>query len=167
MNRLARVMALLSLLSLMGLPQKVSAQVAQQSAKTVISANPFGLLLEFFNAEFERVIQPAVTVGIGGSTVVLDDQDYRNLDAFARLYLNGHALTGWALGGKLGLTQIPGSGTYAGLGVDVNWSTLTGPDQRLYLGLGFGLKRLLGTDEAFLTPEVVPTLRIINIGWVF
>ena len=32
-----------------------------------ISANPFGLLLGFFNAEFERKVSESATLGVGGS----------------------------------------------------------------------------------------------------
>ena len=33
----------------------------------VISANPFGLLVDFFNVEFERKVSRSTTAGIGGS----------------------------------------------------------------------------------------------------
>lgn len=162
----SRISLVVGLLCWAGLPSLAQAQTPATSPVTVISANPFGLLLEFFNAEFEREVSGSLSAGVGGSTVVLDEQDYRNVDAFVRFYPSGIPLRGWALGAKLGITQIPGSGTYPGLGFDVNWSTLAGANDRLYIGLGFGLKRLLGTDDAFLTPEIVPTLRIINVGWV-
>jgi len=161
------ILAVVALLSLT-LPTQAGAQAqeAPRSRRTVISANPFGLLLELFNAEIEHAVSSSLTAGVGGSTVVLDGQDYRNLDAFVRFYPQGSPLQGWALGAKAGITQLPGSGTYPGFGFDVNWSTLTGADDRFYIGLGFGLKRLLVGGDEFLTPQIVPTLRLVNIGWM-
>ena len=67
---------------------------AQQSTESgmqqVFSANPFGLLMEFFNAEYERVISENSTAGFGGSTISIfppeqeGDQRYVNADVFWR-----------------------------------------------------------------------------------
>lgn len=153
-----------------GLPVQLYAQSAAESPdapSTVISANPFGLLLNLFNAEIERVHSPTTTFGVGGSFIVLDDADYQNIDAFARFYPSGDALNGWAFGAKAGVTRIPESGSYVGLGFDVNWSQLLGPREEFYVGIGFGLKRLITVDDNFMTPRFVPTFRIINVGWSF
>ena len=130
----------------------------------VISANPFGLLLDLFNAEYERVITPSSTAGVGGSFYPGDENisgDYLNLDAFWRFYLNGTPFEGWAIGAKAGYTTELG----AGVGFDVNHSWLAGPSDNVYIGIGFGLKRVIGTDEGHL--EFVPTFRIINVGIAF
>lgn len=166
----SRLLLCILLSSVVGLPAGLRAQSAAATPdrpSTVISANPFGLLLELFNAEVERVVSPTTTVGVGGSFVVLDGADYQNIDAFARFYPSGNALNGWAFGAKAGITRIPESGTYVGLGFDVNWSQLLGPQDEFYVGIGFGLKRLFAADENFLTPRSVPTIRIINVGWAF
>jgi hypothetical protein len=150
---------------------------------TVISANPFGLLLDFFNAEFERAIAPTATVGIGGSTYEAEydywdgigyseeNARYVNADIFWRYYPSGQAFEGWNLGIKAGVTSIRGSGpdtedgTYFGYGFDANRSWLLGPTDRLYIGIGFGLKRLIGAEEEFM--KYIPTFRIVNVGFTF
>ena len=60
---------------------------ARQTApqhQQAISANPFGLLLDFFNAEFERAVSDSATAGVGGSFLSNSGDDYVNADAFYR-----------------------------------------------------------------------------------
>jgi hypothetical protein len=138
-----------------------------------ISANPFGLLLELFNAEYERVVSDASTVGIGGSYFNRDDDvdgietddRYTNADVFFRYYPQGRPLDGWAFGAKVGVTKVTDSGTYFGYGFDVNRSWLLGKNQNFYVGVGVGLKKLVGGEDGDL--EYIPTFRIVNIGFAF
>jgi len=166
----------------------------------VISANPFGILLDLFNAEYERVISPTITMGFGGSTMERDDDyscdpsiigtddqgypiysscgdeafetfRYVNFDVFWRFYPGSHrtrtyrAPIGWAFGIKAGVTTVD-DGTYFGYGFDLNKSWVLGPNDNFYVGLGFGLKRLVGADgETYQT--LIPTIRIANVGFVF
>jgi hypothetical protein len=162
----------LTLLTL-GAPLRAQ-EVAETRAKNVFSANPFGLLFEFFNAEYERAVGESSTVGVGGSTIS-DDFDgtedrYLNADVFYRFYPNG-ALNGWAFGVKVGLTTIndPGNaGTYVGYGFDVNRSWLLGKGNNFYVGVGFGLKRLVGLEDPDgIGLNMIPTFRIVNIGVAF
>lgn len=145
-------------------------QVAPQYQQA-ISANPFGLLLEIFNAEYERVVTPSSTAGVGGSTVSSDDDRYINADVFWRFYPSGVPLDGWAFGAKAGLTRVPDHGTYFGYGFDVNHSWLLGARGNFYVGVGFGLKRLVGVpDDTSLDDDLwryVPTFRLVNIGFAF
>ncbi|MEX0891609.1 MAG: hypothetical protein WEB88_05505 [Gemmatimonadota bacterium] len=53
--------ALVFLLAGFALP--AHSQEARTSHQQVISANPFGLLLEFFNAEYERGVSRTGTMG--------------------------------------------------------------------------------------------------------
>lgn len=147
-----------------------------QPRKNVISANPFGLLLEWFNAEYERVIGESSTIGIGGSTFKVNDEEsltdederYVNADVFFRFYPSAVPLDGWAFGVKVGVTDVADAGTYAGFGFDVNRSWLLGKRDNFYVGIGFGLKRLVGVDDADAVDlEFVPTIRIINVGVAF
>lgn len=132
----------------------------------VISANPFGLLAAFFNAEYERVVSESSTAGVGGSYFSSDDDDYLNLDAFWRFYPQADPLDGWAFGAKAGITNVGGS-TYPGFGFDANRSWLLGKNENFYVGLGFGLKRLLGVDDDDDIIEFIPTVRLVNIGIAF
>lgn len=151
-------------LAFAGAPAPATAQAVQH--QQVISANPFGLILEWFNAEYERVVSPASTAGIGGSYIASENDDYLNADVFWRYYPQGQPLEGWAFGVKLGVTDVA-QGTYAGYGFDVNHSWLLGQSDNFYVGLGFGLKRLIGAGADSLDLEVIPTLRIVNVGFAF
>ncbi|CAN5775817.1 hypothetical protein BH23GEM9_BH23GEM9_25710 [soil metagenome] len=164
-------------LALTGAALFMSAGVAhaQQPGKLhphqqAISANPFGLLIELFNAEYERIVTEAGTAGFGGSTISDDDDRYINADVFFRYYPEGIPLNGWAFGAKVGLTRVPGTGTYFGYGFDVNRSWLMGANNNFYVGLGFGLKRLIGTPaegEDSFGWNYIPTFRVVNIGFAF
>lgn len=141
--------------------------------KSVVSANPFGLLLEFFNAEYERVVGESSTVGLGGSTFSADgdefdpgDARYVNADVFYRFYPSARPLDGWMFGVKAGVTSVSDVGTYAGFGFDVNRSWLLGKRDNFYVGIGFGLKRLLGASDS-VEFKFVPTLRLVNVGIAF
>lgn len=139
---------------------------AQEPKTQVLSANPFGLLLEFFNAEYERAVSPAATLGVGGSFFDLDNDTYVNFDGFWRYYPQGDALDGWAFGAKVGVTRVDES-TYMGFGFDVNRSWLMGANDNFYVGVGFGLKRLVGTDDASFDTRFIPTIRLVNVGFAF
>lgn len=142
----------------------------------VMSANPFGLLFELFNTEYERRATKALTVGIGGSTATIDTYDYDgrdgvvreeryvNGDIFFRYYPAGRAFAGRSFGVKVGLTRIPDQGSFFGVGFDANQSWLL--NDHFYFGSGFGLKRLIGTDEEAFDLKYIPTLRI-NVGVAF
>lgn len=134
-------------------------------ARHVVSANPFGLLFGLFNAEYERTMADSLSAGVGGSFFEDGGDDYVNADLFVRYYPSGRPLDGWAFGVKAGLTNVD-AGTYSGVGVDVNWSRVMGKRDNFYLGIGFGLKRLLGTEGSHVVP-LVPTFRLVNIGVSF
>jgi hypothetical protein len=140
-----------------------SAQQVPPVRRQVVSANPFGLLFGLFNAEVERSVSPSATAGAGGSLYSTESDDYANADLFYRYYPSGRPLDGWAFGVKAGATQVD-SRFYFGAGFDVNWSRLLGKDDKVYMGWGFGLKRLVGADEY---NQFVPTIRIVNIGIAF
>ncbi len=143
------------------------------TARQVVSANPFGLLVGWFNAEFERQVSESVTAGAGASTFdwggehgfSRDDDRYVNGDVFVRYYPGGRTLQGFALGVKAGLTKGGSDSARFGVGLDTNWNWLLGKRDNVYVGLGFGLKRLVGADSDY--PMVIPTIRIINLGVAF
>lgn len=147
------------------LPVALTAQETPDR-RQVISANPFGLLLELFNAEYERAATGTTTLGVGGSFLDLDEQTYVNFDGFWRYYPQGTVFDGWAFGAKVGVTRVEGN-SYPGFGFDVNRSWLMGASGNFYVGLGFGLKRLFGTSDAVFEPRFIPTLRIVNVGFAF
>jgi hypothetical protein len=142
-------------------------QIASPSPQNVISANPFGLLLEFFNAEYERVVTMSSTAGVGGSTYSSGGDRYVNADAFWRFYPAARPLDGWAFGAKAGITSVTGHGTFIGYGFDANRSWLLGANDNFYVGIGLGLKRLLGASSEDFDLRFIPTIRIVNIGFAF
>ena len=146
----------------------VRAARAQQAGGTptqAISVNPFGILIEWFNVEYERVVAESYTVGVGGSTFKADGDRYSNLDAFWRFYpqTEPSPFQGWSFGLRAGVTGLDDK-TYFGAGFDVNRSWLLGKNENFYVGAGFGLKRLWGHDDGI---KIVPTVRIVNIGIAF
>ncbi len=155
----------------------VTPSEAQQTVRPpqqVVSANPFGLLLEFFNTEYERRVSDSTTAGIGGS---FRGDDYVNADLFYRFYPSGTPLEGFAFGVKAGITRVaePCSfscvgrdrGSFFGFGIDTNYSWLLGKNDKFYIGVGFGLKRLFGKGDEEFGLEYIPTIRIISVGVAF
>lgn len=142
----------------------------------VLSANPFLLLFEWANAEYEHKISSTGTVGLAGSWISLDEgnEDYRSLNAFFRYYPQGAALTGFYFGGHGGVHHVSDVDvdvaedevTVFGLGLDVGYSWLLGANRNFYIGLGIGATRLFGGD---LDDDsgTIPTIRLLNIGWAF
>jgi hypothetical protein len=148
------------------------AQEAPPPYLNLISANPFGLLLEFFNAEYERVLGETFTAGFGGSMFPADEDadsssNYINADVFWRFYPSGRPLDGWAFGAKVGITRLPNERTRFGFGFDANRSWLLGKKDNFYVGIGFGLKRLLGVRSEDSSWKYIPTIRLVNIGVAF
>lgn len=137
----------------------------------VLSANPFLLLFEWANVEYERKISPTGTVGLAGSWVSLDEgsEDYLSLNAFYRYYPQAAALSGFFFGGKAGIYRVSDNNedaTAFGLGFDLGYSWLLGAKQNFYIGLGIGATRLFGGDLED-SSATIPTVRLVNIGWAF
>jgi hypothetical protein len=170
-------------------PSAVSAQSAWQPPpgapppmpSQVLSANPYGLMLELFNSEYEIRASDSITFGAGASTATVTTYDYSaprtgdpynwtptereeryvNGDGFVRYYPGGRAFNGFSFGLKAGFTRIPNQGSYFGLGFDANRSLML--NDHMYLGVGGGLKRLLGADKDAFDLTFIPTLRL-NVG---
>lgn len=171
MPRLVFATLATALLTLTASTASAQPSASPSAPRQVVSANPFGLLVGWFNAEYERQVSESVTAGGGASTFDWsgdsgDDGRYTNGDVFVRYYPSGRPLEGFAIGVKAGLTQGGSAGPYLGVGVDTNWSWLLGRRDNFYVGLGFGLKRLVGAGDNDY-PQVIPTIRIINLGVAF
>jgi hypothetical protein len=138
-----------------------------------VSANPFGLVFGWFNAEYERKLTPATTWGVSGSMFDFDLFEYRNANALARYYPQGAALKGFFLGGRTGVYHVAHdddgrheNATFFGAGFELGYTWLMGRDQRVGVSLGAGANRLFGADldGARLT---IPTVRLVNVGIAF
>jgi len=136
----------------------------------IVSANPFGLIFGWFNAEYERRLTPATTWGVSGSMLDIHDFEYRNANALLRYYPQGAALKGFFLGGRTGVYHVShddassdNDATAFGAGFEIGYTWLMGPNQRVGVSIGAGANRLFGSDldGASLT---IPTVRLINVG---
>lgn len=164
-NTLIRVALVCALLATPAAAQAQSSGGPTQS----INGNPFGLLLGWFNAEYERKVNDAVSVGVGGSywDADGDNEAYVNGDVMVRFFPQQRALRGFYVGTKVGLTRTESARTRFGIGVDTGYQFTLGPDGRFYLATGFGLKRLFGKTDEWYAPDLVPTFRIVNVGIAF
>lgn len=160
----ARTLVLVTGLLALSAPT-LSAQADPGARTQVVSANPFGIMLNWFNAEYEHTTGESFTVGVSGSFFSSDNSDYRSLDAFWRFYpqADPQPFEGWAFGLKAGVTGVD-ERTYFGVGFDVDKSWLLGKNHNFYVGVGGGLKRLFARDAGI---KIIPTIRLVNIGVAF
>jgi hypothetical protein len=135
----------------------------------IISANPFGLVLRWWNVEFERKITPSSTWGVSGSFLGVDDVDFASVNGLWRYYPQGAALTGVFLGARAGVYHGSDAGEahYAfGAGFEIGYTWLLGARRNVGLSLGVGLTRLFsGGEEDW--PGALPTVRLLNLGIAF
>lgn len=152
-----------------------------------ISTSPIADILGFINAEYQRKVTGAATVGMSAGRIDFDDDEYTNVMLFGRYYPQGAALTGFFMGGRIGMHHI-GYETYeftppapasfpqppivrresesrAAFGVDVGYDWLLGAKRNVHIGVGAGGMRILGRgDDDF---EIAfPTARL-NVGFAF
>ena len=136
----------------------------------VFSANPFGLIFDFYNFEYEVKVADSITTGAGASRrgwILFGESQEKprlNGDVFVRYYPGGSAFNGLALGLKVGLTKLPRDGTFTGIGFDLNQSHAV--TDHLVVSGGIGTKRLLGYRGGLFDSPSITTLRL-NIGLGF
>jgi hypothetical protein len=137
--------------------------------RQVISGNPFLLMGRYFNAECERKHTESRTFGVSASVLGFDDVDYRNVHAFYRYYPQEASLTGFYIGAVAGLHRVSDdreSGNAAGIGFELGYSWLLGSQRNFAISVGGGATRLFGRAVGGGS-MLVPTLRLVNIGWSF
>ena len=135
----------------------------------IISANPFGLVLGWWNVEFERKITPSSTWGMSGSFLGVDGVDFASVNGLWRYYPQGAALTGVYLGARAGVYHGSDAGeshAVFGAGFEVGYTWLLGARRNVGLSLGVGLTRLFGGGEEDW-PGVLPNVRLLNVGIAF
>jgi hypothetical protein len=134
-----------------------------------ISANPFGLMLEWFNAEYERKLTNTATFGVSGSTTAWGDVDLTNGNVFVRYYPQGAALTGFFLGGRTGVARASvddANATGVVGGFELGYSWLFGARRHVGLSIGAGVDRLFFGDELEID-LIRPNIRLVNLGIAF
>ena len=152
-----------------------SALYAQEGTKSpvthhqTISANPFGLMVEWFNAEYERKLTNTATLGVSGSTTAWGDVDLTNGNVFVRYYPQGAALTGFFLGGRTGVARASladANATGVVGGFELGYSWLFGARRHVGLSIGAGVDRLFFGDELGID-LIRPNIRLVNLGIAF
>jgi hypothetical protein len=141
-----------------------------------LSTNPLGLIIKWPNIEYERRITPSATFGASSSAFV--DEGEANVSMLVRWSPDRIALRGFYLGARAGVfhfrtyeydirsyresaTNLPGAG------VEIGYNWLLGPNRNVMIGTGFGLTRILDGGHSWSVPEVLPALRLVNIGIAF
>lgn len=139
------------------------------SHQQVVSANPFGLMLGWWNVEYERKFTPSSTWGVSTSFLRFEGDDFASVNAVYRYYPQGAAFRGFFLGGRAGGyhgSDEGESGRAFGLGFELGYTWLLGARRNVGLSLGAGLTRIVAGD--FLDgPSVLPTVRLLNVGIAF
>ena len=182
---LRRALAALAVM-LLALPAAAQAQ-AGADAKNVLSVNPFGIVFSIISAEYERALNPNVSLGISTTWWDFDEDDdtgditdeftYTSADAKLRYYPSS-VLRGFSVGVLGGITKVTGTdcefgGTCedtsetvpsAGVGLDYSWRL--GAAEKFYIGLGVGAKRIFIDEDDFDGTVAYPFARF-NIGWAF
>ena len=162
---MTRTLAVCGLLIVMLAP----AAVAQEPGTRVpvphrqqITANPFGVIFGWFNAEYERKLTEDWSLGLGGSYLSIDNEDFASANGVFRFYPPGAALTGFYIGPRVGVYSIDETGRDAessgGIGFELGYMWLLGANRNISLGAG---------ATRLFSGEVVPNIRLVNIGWAF
>ena len=163
----------------------------------VVSTNPFGAIVQWYNGEYERKISPTTTVGASASHFV--EGELSTATALARWYPQRAALDGFYLGARAGAYRVktqeyeyhappprpanptgqtnppyPTSPTYRerttvapAVGLEIGYNWLLGPNQNVSVGIGVGVTRTFGNGRSHELPPVLPSVRLVNIGYAF
>ena len=152
----------------------------------LVSIQPLAVVaLEVYQGEYERVLSPTVTLGVGGSLWNHMDVHYRSADLKLRYYPGARALRGFSFGASAGFTSIAddqgaysnSTGTYEKsktsgptVATLLEYGWLLGPARNFHVGLGVGAKVIFAketnTDGSGDTNLRYPTARV-SIGWAF
>ena len=159
------------------LPTATLAQAAPSPATVnqIVSFNPFGIVLNWANVEFERKVGEAVTVGASASHFPYFEQS--NAALLVRWYPERKALEGVYLGARVGAYAFKNYDSYfeflerttvmPGAGFEIGRNWLLGPGNQIAIGVGFGLTRIVGGGRAYDVPSVLPAFRLVNVGVAF
>jgi len=160
--RLALAGALLAASATAASAQAVEASRSGIKRTNLISANPIGILFEWYNGEYEHAL----------TSTVSDETEYQSIDGIVRYYPSGRALRGFSIGASVGYINVDedfdclgceDDGSSATIGVRADYVWILGRDQRFAAAAGIGAKRLLSND---LGTEGVPIGRL-SIGYAW
>lgn len=121
----------------------------------VIATNPIGDILGWYNLEYNRKLSETASLEIAASTFDFWSDDLRVAKASvgARYYPQGAALTGFFVGGKLGILHYEHerwfddeADSLMSLGAEVGYEWLIGRRRDFHVGIGAGGTRLFDGD---------------------
>ena len=178
-SRLLLAAAAIAVASTVASAQRVEGTQVGLPRVNLVSANPIGLLFEWYNGEYEHALNSTTSLAIAGSSFDFDDdgdERYTVLDGIARYYPSGRALHGFSVGLSVGFVDFnddnsscsefgcsDDSGTAATLGVRGDYVWILGRDQHFSVATGIGAKRVIGND---IGTEGLPIGRL-SIGYAW
>lgn len=147
---------------------------------TYIGFNPIGLPFNVGTVEAETGVADGLTLGGVGSYIDVDNWRFTTFEAKGRYYPGGVVLRGAAVGATLGWSHIAHRRSINGveerpalsaatLGILFDYDWILGRDQRLLVGTGVGIKRLLASESSRKDVGVwpaIPTGRLV-LGFAF
>jgi hypothetical protein len=148
--------------------------------RNMVSANPIGLLFEWYNGELEHAISNTTTLAIAASSFSdIEDNDddlrYSVVDGIVRYYPSARALRGFSIGASVGIVNFADDdscidfcgedddGTAGTIGVRGDYVWILGRDQHFAVAAGLGAKRVLGNN---FSTEALPIGRL-SIGYAW
>ncbi len=143
-----------------------------------ISVLPLHAAFGFYAGDYERVVSPTVTAGVGGSYFSWGEFRYSSLEGKVRYYPSADPLNGLSFGLTFGPTMVKAANTFEGgaqeddvtaigLGFEIARSHTMGVNRHFYYGYGGGFKRLFMVSGGESGAETtLPTLRL-SIGYAF
>ncbi len=154
--------------------QSVEANRAGITRVNLVSANPIGLLFEWYNGELEHALSPTVSLAIAGTSYDLDDARYNSIDGIVRYYPSARAIRGFSVGASVGFVGVNEDScdecfddneddfSAATIGVRFDYVWIFGRDQHFSTQAGLGAKRILRNSDV----EGLPIGRL-SIGYAW
>lgn len=172
MQRLRSILISLALVTLATpvFSQTMESNRAGAPRVNLVSANPIGLLFQWYNAEFEHALNPTASLAVAGTRFGFDHFNYTAVDGIVRYYPSGRAIQGFSIGGSVGFVNASedncnrcdtGSGATVGVRGDYVW--ILGRDQRFAAAAGIGAKRIFVQNVG---NTGLPIARL-SIGWAW
>jgi hypothetical protein len=174
------VLALASVATRVAAQERPSGSAIPIPSLTYIGFNPIGLPFDVGTLEAETGVANSLTLGGVASYIDVSPWRFTTFEAKGRYYPGGVVLRGASIGAAVGWSHISHRVTTNGvvdrpslsaptLGILFDYNWILGRDQRLLVGTGVGIKRLLASEssrkDVGLWPAI-PTGRLI-LGFAF
>ncbi len=158
-------------------PQQTAAEsLATAPRLNLILVNPFGVVFNIFNGEYEHVMSRSASVGLAATYYSPQRYTYLTGEVKARYYPSEHAPDGFSVALSGGVThETTPHFCYAGndgsngcpgassdrptLGFELDYNWLLGPARHFTIGAGIGAKRFFGT-KTYDSIDGLPTARL-------